>query len=105
RKAEGDQSAELITGRQSDDETISEQKKIKSQQKQSAGHAEFFRQHDENKIGMFFGQELQLALGAVAIAFAEQPAGTKRDLGLQNIVTRTKRIGARIDKGHQSRAL
>ena len=55
-------------------EAVADENNEDGQQRDQADHAEFFGQHSENKVGVTFGQEVQVRLGAAHIPFAEQPA-------------------------------
>jgi len=100
RQAESHQPAELVAAGKGDHEAVNQQQEIKPEQKQRAEDAKFFGQNDEDKIGMFFGQKLELALCALTEAFAEQSARAERNFRLQNVIACAERIGARVKECH-----
>jgi len=65
----------------------------------------FFTDHREDEVARMFGHEMQLRLRTVEEAFAEPLTATDRDFRLSQIPTRALRIGLRIEKHEQARAL
>ena len=82
-----------------------ENQKIKRQQRETADQSPFLAEHGEDEVGLFFRQEIELALGALHEAFAEHAARTQRDLGLQDVIAGAERIAAWIEEGQDAVAL
>ncbi len=64
---------------------------VEEQDREAAQEAELLGQGREDEVGLFLGQEVELALRAQAIALAEEAAGAQGDLGLQDVVARCRR--------------
>ncbi len=74
---------------------------IGGQQHEIAGQPPLFGQHREHEVGMRFGHEVQMRLGAVQIALAEHPAGADGDHALDDVEALAQRIALRVEQHHQ----
>lgn len=81
---------------------VANQNQVEKQNKGAAHHAEFFRECGKDKVGMFFGEEIQVALGAGKKTFAPDAAGAEGNFGLNNMVAGSLRVAFRVQERQNS---
>src|SRR3546814_15454025 len=72
---------------------------VKAQQGEAADQPEFLGLHGKDEGGLFLGQEVELALGALHEALAGERHGTEADHRLQRVVAGDQRIVLRAQEG------
>src|SRR3546814_6107999 len=77
--AERQQAGDLVARPEGDGEAIAQQQEVKAQQGEAADQPEFLGQHGKDEVGLFLGQEVELALGALHEALAGERPGTEAD--------------------------
>src|SRR3546814_11216488 len=60
-EAERQQAGELVARPEGDGEAIAQQQEVKAQQGEAADQPEFLGQHGKDEVGLFLGQEVELA--------------------------------------------
>src|SRR6056297_1420099 len=77
----------------------------KREQQEHPKEPPLFCKGRENEVGLILGEELQLALRAVADALSPDLTRADRDGRLVGIVPRALDVRERIEKGHDARLL
>src|SRR5699024_12443494 len=78
------------------------QKRIQDQQPEYAEKTAFLGENRKNEIGVGFGQKVEVALGAIEPALAEQTAGADRDLALNDVIAGACRIARGVEEGQHA---
>src|SRR3546814_130478 len=97
------QAGELVARPEGDGEAIAQQQEVKAQQGEAADQPEFLGQHGKDEVGLFLGQEVELALGALHEALAGERPGTEADHRLQRVVAGAQRIVLRVQERSEER--
>ena len=103
--AHGQQAAELAAGAHRGLHAIEDDHREQHQQRQGADKAEFLAEAGPDKVGLFFGQEVQPALGALGEALARHPARADGDLGLGDVPALAQCVQFGMDEGLYPRLL
>ena len=74
-------------------------------ERHTAHKAPFLTKHGNGKVSMLFGQEAELALCTIKETLAEHLTRTDGNLGLDDVVAGTTRVGGRIKESHDAPAL
>ena len=72
---------------------------------QAADEAEFLADHGEDEVGLFFRQEVEMALGALQEALAPHAAGAQGDVRLDDVVAGAERVALGMEEGVDAGAL
>ena len=79
-----------------DIQSAADNQQVETEQAQNAEQAQFFAHDCKNKIGVSFGEELELRLAAIGPSLAEQSTGADRNLRLDDVVSGAEWIGVGI---------
>src|SRR5262249_59591821 len=77
------------------------QEQIQKQQDRAAEEAPLLGPHRKRKVSPVLGQEVELILRAMQIAFSEQPPGTDREDRLAGVPAPARGVAVRIEKRKQ----
>ncbi len=80
REGAGDEATEGVAGVGRNPQAAGDDRKIQAEQQQDAQPAEFLAVDGQDEVGVAFGQEVQLRLGAFQITLAGKATRTYRDL-------------------------
>ena len=72
---------------------------------EAADEAEFLADHGEDEVGLFFRQEVEMALGALQEALAPHASRTQGDFRLDDVVAGAERIALGMEEGVDAGAL
>ena len=100
--AEGGEAAEHVVAAECCVEGHGDHGEEHADQHQRARETELLGDDGEHEIGLFFGQEIKLVLGAVQETLAPEAAGAERDFRLDDIIARAQRIAAGMQEGEDA---
>jgi hypothetical protein len=86
------EAGEAALGLLGDPHAPAEQKHEAADQEQPAEQTPFLRHCREDEVGMLLGQIVEMALGAVEEALAENAARADRDLRLRDVIAGAERV-------------
>src|SRR5690606_37354104 len=86
------QTLEAVLGLHGDKQAAADDVEIDDQQQSHAHQSELFAEDRKDKVGVAFGQKLQLGLGALQPAFAKHATRTDRYLGLDDVIAATQGV-------------